>query len=180
MSVWGRFSRAVLVLLVLAPAGVTGWARLLAGGPVIPGVPGGWVHGEPASELPADWSFANRDDYLLVESRAWTLPYSSRVWFLAHEGRLHLLLPGFFGDGLQRRLADDPRLRVVFDGHLYEQIAVPIRADRDLATLVPPILRRQFAIEVDGPVRAFRGVEATGVEMAIFRLDDPPSTPGGI
>ena len=177
VSVRGRILRAGLVLLVLALTGVFAWARLLAGGPVIAGVPGGWVRGEPASELPADWSFANRDSYLLVESRAWTLPYSSRVWFLAHEGRVHILLPGFFGDGLQRRLADDARIRVVFDGRLYDQLAVPINADQDLSTLVGPVLRRQFAIEVEAPVRAFRGMGATSAEMAIFRLEDPLPSP---
>jgi hypothetical protein len=165
--------RAGLVGLLLVLGGVGFWARLLAGGPVLPGVPGGWVRGESVSPPPADWSFANGEPYLLVESRAWTLPYSARVWFLAHRGRLHLLLPGFFGDGLQRRLADDPRLRVVVEGRVYEQVAVRVTDDRDLAALVAPVLRRQFAVEVEEPVRALRGGAAPGVEMAVFRLDDP-------
>lgn len=160
-----------LALLAVAALGVYGWARLLAGGPVIPGVPGGWLRGERVTTPPVDWSFANRDPYLLVESRAGALPYSARVWFIAHEGRLHLLLPGFFGDDLQQRLSHDPRLRVAIDGRLYEQVAVEITDDRNLADLVRPVLRRQFAIEVEGTVQTVRGA---AVEMAVYRLDDPP------
>ncbi|MDX1650183.1 MAG: hypothetical protein R3263_10050 [Myxococcota bacterium] len=172
MSARGRAAALLALGLGLALAGVAVWARLLAGGPVLPGVPGGGLRGEVARALPDDWSFANREDYLLVESRAWTLPWSDRVWFLAHEGRLHLLLPDFFGDGLQRRLADDPRVRVALDGVLYEQVAVPVEDDADLGPLVAPILRRQFAIEVEGPVRTVRG--PLDVDMAVFRLEDPP------
>lgn len=168
---WRRRVAVALGVLVLLLVAGAAWTRLLAGGPVLPGVPGGWIRGEPARELPADWAFASRQDYLLVESRAWTIPWSGRVWFLVHEGRLHLLLPDFFGDGLQRRLADDPRVRVGLDGVLYEQVAVPLAGDADLGPLVAPVLRRQFAIEVEGPVRSTAG--PLDVAMAVYRLEDP-------
>ena len=166
-----RRASVALALLALALAGGLGWARLFAGGPVLPGIPGGWIRGRPASALPADWSFANAQDYLLVESRARLLPWSGSVWFLAHEGRLHLLLPHFFGDGLQRRLADDPRVRVALDGVVYEQVAVALDLEQDLRPLVAPVLRRQFSVEVDGPVRSAAG--PLGAPMAVFRLEDP-------
>jgi hypothetical protein len=120
-----RVVRWALALLVLAGIGAGVWARLLAGGPVGP-IPGGALAGEPAAELPADWTFANQEDYLAVESRAFRLPYSTSVWFMAHDGRLHLLLPSFFGDGLARRLAADPRIRVRLAGKLYDQRAVRV------------------------------------------------------
>ncbi len=116
------------------------WARLLHAGPLGP-IPGGALRGEPAAALPADWSFANRDPYLLVESRALTLPWSGRVWFLSHRGRLHLLLPGFFGDDLKRRLDVDPRVRVEVDGRVYEQLAVTVTDDRDVSDLISPVAR---------------------------------------
>jgi len=161
-----------LAVLGVGLAGFALWARLLAGGPVASGVPGGWLRGEVARERPEEWSFANDQAALLVESRAWTLPWSGNVWFIAHEGQLHLLLPDFFGDGLQRRLADDPRVRVKVGDVLYDQVAVPLMGDDDLAPLVAPVLRRQFAIEVSGPVRTTSG--PLEVDMAIFRLEDPP------
>ena len=96
------------LLAVAVAAGV--WARFLAGGPVGP-FPGGALSGRVAETLPDDWSFANQEDYVTVESRAGRLPYSQGVWFMAYEGRVHLLLPSFFGDGLKNRLDLDPRAR---------------------------------------------------------------------
>ena len=162
----------ILLGLALVVGGWASWARLFAGGPVAQ-IPGGWLRGEPASELPDDWSFANRDPYLLVESDAWTLPYSARVWFLAHRGRIHLLLPGFFGDGLKRRLDDDPRVRVSIGGKLYAQVAEPVTDARDLGPLLAPVIRRQFAIEISGAVRPV--ANAHGAELWVYRLEDPPA-----
>jgi hypothetical protein len=107
-----------------------------------------------------------------VESDAWTLPYSARVWFVAHEGRIHLLLPGFFGDDLKRRIDDDPRIRVAWDGVLYDQVAVRVTESADASSLLAPVIRRQFAIEIGGVVRPVAG--ANGAELWIYRLDDPP------
>jgi hypothetical protein len=157
-----------IALLVAALAGGFAWARLLAGGPVGP-IPGGRLHGEPAP-APADWSFANREPYLLVESDAWLVPWSARVWFLAHEGRLYVMLPSFFGDGLKRRLDDDPRLRVEIGGKVYEQVAVPVRDDAALGALLAPGVRRQFAIEIQGAVRRV----GEGAPLWIYRLEDLP------
>ena len=124
----------------------------------------------PAAALPADWSFANREPYLLIESRAFALPWSGRVWFLAHGGRLHVLLPGFFGDDLPRRLDADPRVRVELDGKVYEQVAVAVTGDADIGALMAPVLRRQFAIEIAGDVRRVPG--ATQAALWVYRLED--------
>ncbi len=165
-----RFGWMLLTVALLLGGGFT-WARLFAGGNVGP-IPGGWLRGEVATELPTDWSFANREPYLQVESDAWTLPYSASVWFLAHQGRLHLLLPGFFGDELKRRIDDDPRIRVSVGGKLYDQVAMRVADSRDLGTLLTPVIRRQFAIEISGDVRPVAG--ASAAELWVYRLDDPP------
>jgi hypothetical protein len=165
-----RRALRLLAVAALLGAGFLGWARLLRGGPTGP-IPGGRLRGEPAASLPADWSFARRDPYLLVESRAFTLPWSGRVWFLVHSGRPHLLLPGFFGDALVRRLAVDPRVRVELDGTVYAQRAVPVVDDGDLAALVAPVVRRQFSTEVGAPVARIAGAEQAA--MWIYRLEDP-------
>lgn len=165
-----RFGAALLGLCLLLGGGFV-WARLFAGHNIGP-IPGGWLRGEVATELPTDWSFANQQPYLQVESDAWTLPYSANVWFLAHQGRLHLLLPGFFGDDLKRRLDDDSRIRIAIDGKLYDQVAVRVNESRDLGTLLAPVIRRQFAIEISGDVRPVSG--ASAAELWVYRLDDPP------
>jgi hypothetical protein len=166
-----RRALLALALLALLLGGGFAWLRLLRPGPTGP-IPGGALRGTPAASLPADWSFANREPYLLVESRAFLLPWSGRVWFIAHRRRLHLLLPAFFGDDLKRRLDVDPRLRVEIDGTDYEQVAIPVLGDEDLAELLGPALRRQFAIDVGGAVRRIPG--AAGAEMWVYRLEDPP------
>jgi hypothetical protein len=164
-----RLALALAAFGLLA-GGFLAWARLLHGGPLGP-IPGGALSGEAAAELPADWSFANREPYLLVESRAFAVPWSGRVWFLAHRGRLHLLLPAFFGDDLERRLAVDPHLRVSLDGRLYDQVAVPVTDDADVADLLAPGVRRQFSIEIGAHVRRIPGAHAA--ELSIYRLEDP-------
>jgi len=168
-------ARLALVGVAVLVAGGAAWVRLFAGGPVVPGIGGGRLRGEPAAALPTDWSFANREPYLLVESDAWTLPYSTSAWFLAHDGRLHLLLPAAFGDDLARRLADDPRVRVAIDGRLYDQVAERVTGDAALAALVAPVVRRQFAIELgDGASALPPGGGHAKAEMAMYRLVDPP------
>ncbi|MGI9589912.1 MAG: hypothetical protein ACR2P8_00985 [Myxococcota bacterium] len=167
-----RFLRSAPGLVALLVLAGCLWVRLFAGGPVVAGVPGGWLRGELAQELPTDWSFANGEDYLLVESRAGVLPWSGRVWFLAFEGRLHLLLPAFFGDGLQQRLTRDPRVRVAMGSLLYPQVAVPVTSGTDLEVLAGPVLRRQFAIEVGGPVHLAPGA-SEDMALSIYRLEDP-------
>ena len=163
-----RLLLLALSTLVLAMGAGFVYARLFAGGPVGM-IPGGHLRGTPARELPRDWSFANRAPYLLVESDAWTLPYSASVWFLAHDGRLHLLLPSFFGDDLKRRLGDDPRVRVEIDGKLYDQVARPVTEDAAIGALTAPFLRREFSIEIEGTVRRV----SQAAELWVYRLDDP-------
>ena len=165
------------LVLVVAALGFALWARLLAGGPVGP-IPGGALTGEPAAELPADWSFANQEDYLDVESRAFRLPYSTSVWFMAHEGRLHLLLSSFFGDALERRLERDPRVRVRLAGGLYDQVAVRVDEGATRGAILAPFLRRQLAIEISGAVRNIARPEGdVPVGMTVYRLEDPSAQP---
>jgi hypothetical protein len=159
------------LLVSAVAAGV--WARFLAGGPVGP-FPGGSLSGRVAETLPDDWSFANQEDYVGVESRAGRLPYSRSAWFMAYAGRVHLLLPSFFGDGLKRRLDADPRVRLRVGEVIYAQRAVLVEAPEILAAMVAPFLLRQMAVEIGGAVRAAPRPDGEApVEMWICRLDDP-------
>jgi hypothetical protein len=159
--------------LVVAALGFALWARLLAGGPV-GDFPGGALSGEPAAEPPADWTFANQEDYLDVESRAFRLPYSTNVWFMAHDGRLHLLLSSFFGDALERRIERDPRVRVRLAGKLYDQVAARVDEGEARGAILAPFLRRQMGIEISGAVRNVpRPQGDVPVGMTVYRLEDP-------
>ncbi len=120
-------------------------------------------------------AFANQQHNLLIESRAFRLPYSSSVWFMAHRGRIHVLLPSFFVSGLADRLAADPRVRVRLDGKLYEQVAVRVEESMQRGAILKPFLRRQMAIEISGAVRNVERPDGdVPVEMTVYRLEDPP------
>jgi hypothetical protein len=67
-----RWALRALVLLGPGALAFLAWARLFHAGPLGP-IPGGRLAGEPA-RAPADWSFANREPYLRVESDAFALP----------------------------------------------------------------------------------------------------------
>ncbi len=169
-----RFLLWGLGALVLVVAGVLVWARLFAGGPgPVPFIPGGALRGEVVKEPASDWSFASKHHNVDVESRARLLPYSARPWFMVHQGRIHLLLPSLFGDGLKIRIDEDPNVRVRIDGKVYEQRAVPVTDDAALDALLAPVIRRQFAIEISGKVRRVpQGENPSGTEMWIYRLED--------
>jgi hypothetical protein len=163
-----------LLGLTLVAAGAAVWVRFLSGTPVGP-FPGGALSGTAAETLPDDWMFANEEDYVAVESRAGMFPYSRGTWFMAYEGRVHLLLPSFFGDGLKRRLDADPAVRVRIGETLYDQVAVPLDDATIRAEMVKPFLLRQMAIEIGGAIRpAPPSPAGAAVEMWVYRLDDPP------
>ncbi len=166
VALWG-----VTLLLVLVAGGAL-WVRFLAGGPVGP-FPGGALRGEETA-LPADWSFANQWQYVQVESRAGRLPYSATAWFLAYDGRIHILMNTFFGEALKQRIDRDPNVRIGLDGKLYDQVAVEVSEPAVRAALVAPLVRRLFAIEIGGTVRdAPRPEGDVPAEMWVYRLEDP-------
>jgi hypothetical protein len=162
-----------IALLALAALGAAAlWVRVLGGGPVIEGLPGGALRGERVRELPRDWSFAAGKHYVDVESRAAWLPYSQSAWMMVYRGRGYLLLPGFFGDSLARRLDRDPHVRLRIDGRIYDQRAARVDDDPQIfAEMLGPFLRRQFAIEIHGPVRKLP--DRSAVEVRVYRLEDP-------
>jgi hypothetical protein len=164
-----KLRRASVVLASLALAAGL-YVRLLAGGPVGP-LPGGALSGEPGGPV-EDWSFANAHARIAVESRAGWLPYSiSTGWFLAHEGRLYLVLPSLFGDGLQRRLARDPAVRVRLGERVHAARATRVEDESELAGMLVPFLRRALGLEVSGSIERLPPQQpGSGVELWIYRI----------
>ena len=163
------FALASITILFLAGAGFL-WARFFAGGPVGP-IPGGALRGSPVVDPVVDWGFASSHHNVDVEHRGGALPWSRSVWFMVYEGRIHLILPSLFGRGLQDRLLEEPQLRIRLDGNLYDQAAVPVDTVAAFSAMLPPLISRLFAIEVDGELRPIR--DRGPVETWIWRLEDP-------
>lgn len=167
-----RWSIRVALALVVGMLLSGIWARLFAGGPVGP-MPGGWIRGEASTGPIEDWDALADEQYLLVESRAGLLPYSSSCWFMVTGGRIHLMLPALFGDGLARRIDEDPLVRIKVNGRIYEQRAVAVSDDGLVGELMGPILRRIGAIELGGDVRRVPGASRLeGANIEIYILED--------
>jgi hypothetical protein len=169
-----RRGRIWLALASVALAGLACaalWVRLFAGGPVL-FFPGGPLRGELVAEPVSDWSFAAREQYLDVQARGRYLPYSRRSWFMVHEGRLFLLLPRLFGDGIERRIEENPDVRVRIAGEVYPLRAVRHDEEGELGALLGPLVRRAFSAEIGGRVRrsAAQPSLAHG-GIAIFRME---------
>lgn len=158
-----------LALVLALGASAFLWARFLAGGPVGP-IPGGALRGE-RGDPPASWEFARAEDYVDVEPRGGGLPWSTRAWFMVHDDRIHLILPSLFGRGLHDRLLVHPDVRIRLGGRLYDLRATPVDAEAAFTAIVPPLVRRQFSVEVGGPVRPRSGEGP--VETWLWRLDPP-------
>ena len=167
-----RAFAGIALLVVVGVLGFGIWARLLAGGPVS-FIPGGWIRGEVVQEAVDDWSFAAESQYLLVESRARLLPYSSRVWYMVTDSKLYLLIPSLIGTGLQERLAEDPDLRVGIAGRVYLQRAVKVASDALVGELMAPVVRRLMATELVGAVRRVPNAsKLEGANMMIYVLEN--------
>ena len=57
------------------------------------------------------------------------------------------------------------------DFRIYEQVAVPYMGDDELAVLLRPFLRRQMAVEIEGPVK--RVSSGLRPELWIYRIENP-------
>jgi hypothetical protein len=147
-----RLLAGVAIGLLVLVGAILVYLRLFAGGPV-PVLPGGALRGELAPQPVDDWSFARRWHYVDVESRVGLLPYSRSCWYAVHEGAFYLLLPRLFGEGLQERIEQNPRLRIRLDGRVYPVQAEPVTDPSRIGPLLAPMLRRQSAIEIAGEVR---------------------------
>ena len=170
-----RFVRRGLLALVVLGLGLFIWARFFAGGPVSL-LPGGRLSGEVVADPVVDWRFAADKQYLDVESRARTLPYSSGTWFMVRDGDLFILLPRLFGTGLEDRITEDPSVRIRIEDRVYAGRVSLVSDGLKLGSLLSPLLRRTMSVEVAGvarPASTGRALESGGI--AIYQFESSPS-----
>ena len=75
----------VLVLLVLHFTGLDPHER----------IPGLWLKGELVTTPVADWSFAEKQQTVKVQTNTWyLLPHSVTTWCIAYNGQLYLATSG--------------------------------------------------------------------------------------
>jgi hypothetical protein len=92
--------------------------------------PGLWLSGEVETAPVTDWSFANEQREIFVETRTWYgIPHSVTTVVVAHNGTLYVpsvyFEGGEFPDGRfwNRNAARDPRVRLKIGDRIYERQA---------------------------------------------------------
>ena len=116
-------TRPWLIALLAAAASVA------ACGPLGP-FPGGKLRGAVHQGAPPDWSFAQDEKQIQLETRPGD-PYSVNVWCGVMDGKLYVPTSLILGTddpaerGWVRNVLDDPRVRVRIEGTVY-----PLRAVR--------------------------------------------------
>lgn len=93
--------------------------------------PGLWLSGEVETAPVTDWSFANEQREIFVETRTWYgIPHSVTTVVVAHNGTLYV--PSVYFEGGEfpdarfwnRNVVRDPRVRLKIGERIYERQAV--------------------------------------------------------
>ena len=93
--------------------------------------PGLWLSGEVETAPVSDWSFANDEREIFVETRTWYgIPHSVTTVVVAHNGTLYV--PSVYFEGGEfpdarfwnRNVVRDPRVRLKIGDRIYERQAV--------------------------------------------------------
>ncbi|MEE8520135.1 MAG: nitroreductase/quinone reductase family protein [Gemmatimonadota bacterium] len=93
-------------------------------GPMGP-FPGGSLSGDVATALPADWSFADKEMTVQLETRP-SAPYSVNLWGVSIGDRFYLASGRGGGANWVEHIAEDPNVRLRIGGTLYELHAVRV------------------------------------------------------
>ncbi len=93
-------------------------------GPIGP-FPGGRLSGDVATGLPADWSFADEEKTVQLETRP-SAPYSVNLWGVSIGDRFYLASGGGGEAKWVEHIAKDPNVRLRVGGTIYELRAIQV------------------------------------------------------
>lgn len=86
------------------------------------GRPGLWLRGNLVTTPVADWSFTNKYQTDMVQTRTWyLLPHSVTTWCIAYNGQLYLATSGADVREWPRNVARDPHIRLKIGNNLYDR-----------------------------------------------------------
>lgn len=153
------WTRAATARIGLALVG----AAFVACEPIGP-IAGGRLSGEAVTGPVDDWSFADPEPTIQIETRP-DDPHSVTVWCVAHEGRLYVPSRHPERKRWVKNVLEDPRVRVRVGGRLYEGVAVRVTDAAEIEGVVPALLRK-YEIEP-------RDAEEER-DVWLFRIDSAP------
>lgn len=93
-------------------------------GPIGP-FPGGRLSGDVATGLPADWSFADEEKTVQLETRP-SAPYSVNLWGVSIGDRFYLASGSGGEANWVEHIAKDPNVRLRVGGTIYELRAIRV------------------------------------------------------
>ena len=115
-------------------------ALVLACGPMGP-FPGGRLSGDVAADLPDDWSFADAQETVQLETRP-SAPYSVNLWGAGIGGRFYLASGGGGDARWVEYIAEDPNVRLRIGDTIYELRAVRVEDDAEGERFVEALTRK--------------------------------------
>ncbi len=104
-------------------------ALVLACGPMGP-FPGGRLSGDVAADLPDDWSFADAQETVQLETRP-SAPYSVNLWGAGIGDRFYLASGGGGDARWVGYIAEDPNVRLRVGDTIYELLAVHVEDEAE-------------------------------------------------
>jgi hypothetical protein len=134
------------------------------------------LHGEPATQKVADWSFVESEYALDIETHAGSLLASARSWFVVQDGTLWLyaMSTAELEPPWLRRLRDvEPGVTVRAAGRLHQGRAELVTDPAALEPLLPLVLRKYHLVETPS-ARFVSGSErfpATQIRHWFFRFE---------
>ncbi len=115
-------------------------ALVLACGPMGP-FPGGRLSGNVAAEVPDDWSFADAQDTVQLETRP-SAPYSVNLWGCGIGDSFYLASGGGGDARWVEYIVEDPNVRLRVGDTIYELRAVRVEDDAESVRFVEALSRK--------------------------------------
>jgi hypothetical protein len=133
-------------------------------------VPGLWLSGPTATEVPADWSFVNDPKAyatVKVQTRTWYLiPHSVTTTVFSHGGQLYLTSsyrPGMVfprDRAWNRNFMRDPHVRIKIGGKIYDRVLTVVTDPNEKAEILKSKQAKYPEAKMDIPnVHLFRATD---------------------
>jgi hypothetical protein len=117
----------VLVLLVLRVTGLE----------PRDGRPGLWLKGDLVTIPVADWSYTDKYQTDMVQTRTWyLLPHSVTTWCIAYNGQLYLATSGGGVRQWPRNVARDPHVRLKIGDQLFDRTLLVVTDPAEKAAVL--------------------------------------------
>jgi hypothetical protein len=101
------------------------------------GVPGLWLKGNLVTTPVADWSYIDKYQTDMVQTRTWyLLPHSVTTWCIVYDGQLYLATSGGEVRQWPRNVARDPHVRLKIGDQLFDRTLLVVTDPAEKAAVL--------------------------------------------